>query len=252
MYIKDILDRLVEKYNQPEFILNDPIYIPHQFHRKEDIEIAGFFAATFSWGNRKSIIASSLRLMYLMDNDPYDFVLHATQKELKPLSTFVYRTFNGTDCVNFVHSLQHLYSKMGGLETVFYEGFRLNNDIKSAISYFREQFLSFDARSRTQKHVANPLAGSSGKRLNMFLRWMVRYDAAGIDFGLWKQIPMSALKIPLDIHSGTIARQLGLLERKQNDWKAVEELTKKLQEFDSFDPIKYDFALFGAGVNRYF
>jgi uncharacterized protein (TIGR02757 family) len=250
MEIKALLDSLVLTYNRTEFIETDPISVPHAFSRKEDMEIAGFLSATLGWGNRKAILKSARQLMAWMDNQPFDFVMHASEQELKPLEKFVYRTFNGTDCLFFIHALRNIYSQHQGLEAVFTHGFRQNGEIKTAIGYFRYIFFSIPYPARTNKHVASPMEGSSAKRLNMFLRWMVRSDEQKIDFGLWKQIPMGALKIPLDVHSGSVARLLGLLNRKQNDWKAVELLTQKLREFDPEDPIKYDFALFGAGVNK--
>jgi uncharacterized protein (TIGR02757 family) len=249
--IKEFLDEKVIQFNRYAFIENDPILIPHAFSRKEDIEIAGFFTATFSWGNRKSIIKASQQLMNWMDNQPYEFVMHANEMELKPLQKFVYRTFNGTDCHFFINSLRNIYTDHKGLESLFTKGFQQSGHIKTGIEYFRQTFFSISYPERTTKHVANPMEGSSAKRLNMFLRWMVRNDNNGVDFGLWKHIPMSSLYMPLDVHSGTVARQLGLLDRNQNDWKAVEMLTEALRVFDPQDPVKYDFALFGVGVNKY-
>ncbi len=252
MEIKPFLDSLVLKYNQTAFIEADPILIPHRFSKKEDIEIAAFISATLAWGNRKTILKSAGQFMTWMDNQPFDFVMNACENDLKSFLKFKYRTFNGIDSLFFIQSIRNIYVQHQGLEAVFSHGYFQNNEIKTAIGYFRQLFFSIPNPERTKKHVANPMEGSAAKRLNMFLRWMVRSDDQGVDFGLWKQIPMSALYIPLDVHSGSIARQLGILNRTQNDWKAVEHLTQKLREFDPLDPVKYDFALFGAGVNRYF
>jgi uncharacterized protein (TIGR02757 family) len=247
--ITDYLNYKADKYNCPGFIENDPVSIPHLFTKKEDIEIAGFLAATIAWGQRKSILKSARQLMAWMDNAPYDFIKNATPADVKILEKFVYRTFNGTDCVSFMEALRQVYNH-GGLERVFTEGFQKSGNIKGAIQFFRNSFISENVPARTYKHVANPEKGSAAKRLNMFLRWMVRNDNKGVDFGLWKSIHKSALMIPLDLHSGTVARKLQLLNRTQNDWKAVEELTATLRSFDRNDPVKYDFALFGIGVNR--
>jgi uncharacterized protein (TIGR02757 family) len=248
--IKDFLDMKVNQYNNSTFIEDDPVSIPHAFSRKEDIEIAGFFAATFAWGNRKSIVKTAFRLMQWMDNAPFDFIMNAGQNEIERLNNFKYRTFDGTDCQFFVHSLRNIYAEHHGLEQVFLKGFQQNQLIKEAIETFKDVFFEIPHPMRTTKHVANPATGSAAKRINMFLRWMVRNDAHGVDFGIWNQIPMSALMIPLDLHCGNTARQLGLMQRTQNDWKAVEELTAQLRIFDPADPVKYDFALFGMGVNK--
>jgi uncharacterized protein (TIGR02757 family) len=251
-HLNAFLNSNVEKYNQVDFIELDPISIPHKFSRKEDIEIAGFLTSSISWGNRKAILKSANQLMNWLDNAPHDFVVNHSNSDLKPFDKFVYRTFNGSDCTLFIKSLQNIYLKHKGLEEVFTLGYKKNNSIEGAISNFRELFFSIDHPTRTQKHVANPLKGSSSKRLNMFLRWMVRKDKNGVDFGIWEDINRADLMIPLDVHSGTIARKLGLLKRNANDWKSVVELTNKLKEFDTEDPIKYDFALFGLGVNGEF
>lgn len=250
--IKAFLEKKVRQYNTVDFITHDPVAVPHAFTRNEDIEIAGLLTATLAWGNRKAILKSARQLMAWMDNQPYDFILHASKKELEPLKRFVYRTFNGTDALFFLDALKHIYTKHGGLEAVFTHGYQQDLTVKSALQYFRQVLFDAAHQKRTEKHVANPNKGSSAKRLNMYLRWMVRQDENGVDFGLWKHIPASALMIPLDVHSGTQARNLGLLLRQQNDWKAVEELTETLRKFDSNDPVKYDFALFGMGVNKDF
>lgn len=245
--IKQLLDDAVAKYNHLSFIENDPIQIPHRFSRKEDIEIAGFFSASIAWGQRKTIIRNGWRLMERMDFAPYDFIRE--EDDFSPFSDFVHRTFNGTDCRFFLTSLKNIYKNHGGLEQVFTEGFRQDNTIYSALKHFRGVFLEIPHEARTRKHVPDVSARSSAKRLNMFLRWMVRKDDAGVDFGLWKNIPASALMLPLDVHTGNVGRNLGLITRKQNDWKTVEEITEVLRTFDADDPIKYDFALFGLGVN---
>ena len=228
-------------------MISDPIQVPHRFSQKENIEIAAFLTATIAWGNRQSIINNALKLMNWMDNQPYDFILNASPVEKEKLQGFVHRTFNGRDCLFFVESLKNIYKNYGGLQHVFEEGFQKNNTVKSALSHFHKRFFEIGGE-RTRKHVSNVDKGASAKRLNMFLRWMVRKDNTGVDFGLWNGIPTSALMLPLDVHTGNVARKLGLLQRKQNDWKAVEEVTANLRLFDSSDPIKYDFALFGLGA----
>jgi len=246
----ELLEEKASFYNNPEFIEKDPISIPHLFTKKEDIEIAGFLAATLAWGQRVTIINKSRDLMTRMDNSPFDFVKNASEKEIESLSTFVHRTFQGKDCIYFIHALQQIYFQHNGLEAVFAEGYKENQSIKESISQFREIFFSFDHLHRTLKHIPDPMKGSAAKRINMFLRWMVRNDEKGVDFGLWKSIKTSDLLCPLDLHSGNVGRKLGLLERKLNDWQAVEELTASLRLFDASDPVKYDFALFGTGINE--
>ena len=236
------------QYNQVSFITTDPISIPRQFTRKEDIEISGFLTAIISWGRRDQIIKSANHLMDLMEYSPYEFVLNAGRFELKKLTNFYYRTFNADDTLFLVEALKKIYTNMGGLEQVAFEGFSRNGTIKDAILNIRNQILQSEHLKRSEKHLANPNKGSAAKRLNMFLRWMVRQDNTGVDFGLWKSIPQSKLMCPLDVHSGRVARNLGLLKRKQDDWKSVEELTERLKVFDPDDPVKYDFALFGMGV----
>uniref|UniRef100_UPI003217ADF2 TIGR02757 family protein n=1 Tax=uncultured Draconibacterium sp. TaxID=1573823 RepID=UPI003217ADF2 len=245
--LKNFLDEKVEEFNRPNFIESDPIQVPKQFSEKENIEIAGFLTATISWGNRAAIIKNALRLLSMLDNQPHDFVLHASEYEIKKLEHFVHRTFNGTDCIYFIHSLRNIYANHGSLQAVFEKGFQQENTIKSALFYFYKVFFEI-AGERTRKHISNVEKGASGKRLNMYLRWMARKDNAGVDFGLWQGIPTSALMLPLDVHTGNVGRKLGLLQRKSNDWKAVEEITSSLRKFDQNDPVKYDFALFGLGV----
>lgn len=245
-YLKEFLEEKHLQYNCARFIESDPIFIPHLFSKKEDIEISAFLSATIAWGQRPSIIRNAEKLMSMMDGNPYNFIMNCSREELGAFSSFVHRTFNGIDCRYFVEALSEIYRHHGGLEEMFTEGFQQDQTIKSAIVHFRNTFLSFSSPARTAKHVANPGTGSSSKRINMFLRWMVRKP--GVDFGLWKSIPASALMMPIDVHSGNVARKLGLLQRKQNDWRAVEELTQKLRTFDANDPVKYDFALFGLGI----
>lgn len=245
--LKDFLDEKVEIYNRPQFVESDPIQVVKQFSGKEDIEISGFLTATISWGNRPAIIKNALRAMELLEQSPYDFITYASESELDHLRKFVHRTFNGDDLVYFVRSLQNIYRKHGGLQNLFESGFEQTNSVFGALENFHRIFFELTGE-RTKKHVSNVAKGASAKRLNMFLRWMCRQDQVGVDFGLWKRIPPSALMLPLDLHTGNVGRKLGLLQRKSNDWKAVEEITTALRNFDSLDPIKYDFAIFGLGV----
>ena len=245
--IKDFLDYKAAEYEQPSFLEYDPIQIPHLFNKKEDIEIAGFLISSIAWGNRLSIIKSGKRMLELMGNDPYHFVMQHTENDLDTFSNFVHRTFNGSDLSYFIRALRNLYVKYDGLEATFSK--TLNNDrLVQNINEFRNYFFELKHEKRTEKHVANPFKGSAAKRINMFLRWMVRDSKNGVDFGLWKSISPSQLSCPLDIHSGNVARSLGLLYRKQNDQKAVEELDLNLRKYDPQDPVKYDYALFGLGV----
>lgn len=245
--IKDFLDYKAAEYEQPSFLEYDPIQIPHLFNKKEDIEIAGFLISSIAWGNRLSIIKSGKRMLELMGNDPYHFVMQHTEKDLDTFSNFVHRTFNGSDLSYFIRALRNLYVKYDGLEATFSK--TLNNDrLVQNINEFRNYFFELKHEKRTEKHVANPFKGSAAKRINMFLRWMVRDSKNGVDFGLWRSISPSQLSCPLDIHSGNVARSLGLLYRKQNDQKAVEELDLNLRKYDPQDPVKYDYALFGLGV----
>lgn len=242
----DFLEEKSNQYNSKAFIETDPVSIPHQFIRKEDIEISGFLTATLSWGNRVSIIMSSKELVERMDNSPYQFLIDASSDELNAFHSFYYRTFNGEDCRFFLESLRNIYLKHGGLENCFSP--QETCGLKETIGKFRKVFLEIAHHSRSVKHISDPFKGSSCKRLNLFLRWMVRKDDRGVDFGIWNSIPISMLLCPLDIHSGNVARKLGLITRKQNDWQAVEELTQQLRSFSPEDPVKYDFALFGLGI----
>ncbi|WP_333599689.1 TIGR02757 family protein [Flavobacterium sp.] len=245
--LKDFLEEKVILYNNPKFIESDPIQIPHQFSLKEDIEIAGFLTATIAWGNRKMIINNAQKLMILMGNSPYDFVMEHQEHHLESLETFVHRTFNSQDCITFIKALQNIYRNHNGLEAAFAKN-QLPLSMQDSISTFKKLFFEVNHQQRTTKHVSDPTAGSAAKRLNMFLRWMVRDDNKGVDFGIWKSIPTAALSCPLDVHSGNVARKLGLLTRKQNDGKALFELDTALRQLDAKDPVKYDFALFGLGV----
>lgn len=246
--LKEFLDEKYEQYNRLDFIESDPISIPHRFSKKEDIEIAGFLAATIAWGQRVTIINNANKLMKLMDDAPHDFILNAKAKDLKRFNNFVHRTFNGTDAMFFMSSLQNIYKKHGGLENVFVSKSK-DEACKEAIMNFRKVFFSIPHPERTGKHVSNPAENSSAKRLCMYLRWMVRDDKRGVDFGIWKNsVQAKDLMCPLDVHTGNVGRKLGLLKRTQNDWKAVTELSDNLRKLDKKDPIKYDFALFGLGV----
>lgn len=247
--IRELLEQKYLEYCSVDFIESDPISIPHLFYDKRDIEISGLISATIAWGQRKSIIKNAKEAMDRMDNEPFDFVMNHSDSDLKKLDGFVHRTFNSTDLKQFVKSLRFIYANYNSLEDVFLAGFqRGDENSKNAIHHFKQVFFSVQHEKRTQKHVADPLKGSSAKRLNMYLRWMVRPSDRGVDFGIWKRIPTSILSCPLDVHSGRNARELGLLNRKQNDWKAVEELDASLRKFDPTDPVKYDYALFGLGV----
>jgi uncharacterized protein (TIGR02757 family) len=246
--IKLFLEEKYLQYNNPSFIVCDPISIPHSFTDFRDREISGFLTAAIAWGRRDLILRSSRLLVELMDNAPYEFITSAGENELLRLSGFVHRTFNGTDCLYFIRGLRHIYSNYNSMEDVLLQGMTEERSLKIALSHLRSVFFSLPHASRNEKHFADVLGGAAGKRLNMFLRWMVRKDNNGVDFGIWKKIDPAMLYMPLDLHSGNTARRLGLLKRKINDWKAVEELTEVLREFDPADPVKYDFALFGIGV----
>jgi uncharacterized protein (TIGR02757 family) len=250
--LKDFLDRKEDQYNRPDFITNDPISIPHRFSLKEDIEIAGFLTAAISWGARTTIIQNASRLMRLLDDAPYQFVVESEPADLEDLRSFVHRTFNGDDCIFFILSLKNIYNNHGGLEKVFNEMISQGYSIRDAIIYFRKRFLDVPHNVHVEKHIADPSKNASAKRINMFLRWMVRTDNRGVDFGIWKSIPTALLFCPLDVHTGNVGRKLGLLNRTSNDWVSVEELTASLRNFDPVDPVKYDFALFGLGLYEKF
>ena len=245
--LKKFLDEKAEIFNCPAFIETDPIQIPRQFSQLENIEIAAFLTSVISWGSRPAIIKNAFRLMNLMDNQPHNFITQAPSSEYNILKSFVHRTFNGNDAIFFCRSLHNIYQNHGGLQAVFETGWQKQHSVKSALEHFYQVFFEISGE-RTRKHIANVEKGASAKRLNMYLRWMVRNDHTGVDFGIWKNIPASALMLPLDIHTGNVARKLGILKRKQNDWKAVEEVMTILRKLDPADPVKYDFALFGLGI----
>ncbi|UQD56436.1 TIGR02757 family protein [Flavobacterium sp. K5-23] len=245
--LKDFLDSKVIQYNTLDFIESDPVQIPHLFSLKEDVEIAGFLSATIAWGNRKMIIKNAHKMMDLMGNAPYDFVMSHTESDLERLESFVHRTFNGQDFASFIRSLQHIYQNHNGMEAVFLKN-QESHSMQKSISEFKKIFFEIPHSYRTQKHISDPLNGSAAKRINMYLRWMCRQDNKGVDLGIWKSISPASLSCPLDVHSGNVARKLGLLIRKQNDSKALSELDKNLRQLDKNDPVKYDFALFGLGV----
>lgn len=251
--IKQLLDeKYLEYCNSDFFVRTDPIQIPKLFEEKEDIEIAGFLAASLAWGQRQAIIGKCRELMAYMDFAPYDFIMHAGEDDFERFRHFKYRTFNDYDCIYFLHALAHIYRNMGGLEKIFTDFWLQYRNMFDVLSCWYRAFTVLPAQQRVLRHIACIDRGSACKRINMYLRWMVRKDRSGIDFGLWKKIPASGLLIPLDLHTGNVSRQLGLLTRKQNDAKAVRELTERLREFDPDDPIRYDFALFGIGAFKTF
>jgi uncharacterized protein (TIGR02757 family) len=288
--LKFFLDAKVIQYNRPEFIENDPIVIPHQFSKKQDIEIMGFFAAVLAWGQRKTIINKCRELIVRMDNSPFDFIQNHQETDLKALLSFKHRTFNDTDLLYFVAFFRQHYQAFQSLEdaflpsvtgikkpSIFREDFmeaevdasftiensspvcyapKLNQtyfNVESMLNHFRSYFFSLpDFPRRTIKHVSSPQQKSTCKRLNMFLRWMVRKDDCGVDFGIWNKIKPSDLICPCDLHVDRVARKLKLITRKQTDWQTATELTEKLREFDPQDPVKYDFALFGLGIEEKF
>lgn len=245
--LKAFLDAKTLQYQRPDFLSSDPIQIPHRFQDQSDIEIAAFLTATIAWGNRLSIIRSANKMMEIMDEAPYDFVTSASEEELNKSAQFVHRTFNGIDFTTFVKGLRHLYKNYGGMEPLFTQ-YAIGDDLQEAITKVRSHFFEIPHLKRSEKHFSDPGRGSAAKRLNMFLRWMVRPSDSGVDFGLWNQISPAQLSCPLDVHSGKVARALGLLTRKQNDSRAVQELDSALRALDPEDPVKYDFALFGLGV----
>ncbi len=245
--LKELLDEKALRYNSTEFIESDPIQIPHLFAKKEDIEISGFLAATIAWGQRPTIIKNAKRLVEGMDFAPHDFILNHTPKDLQRFEGFVHRTFNYDDLLFFITSLRNIYLRHDSLENCFMPKSGDNN-LKNGINSFRNIFFEIDHLVRSKKHVSDPFRNSACKRINMYLRWMVRPNDTGVDFGIWKNISPALLSCPLDVHTGNAARALGLLKRKQNDWKAVEELDASLRKFNAEDPVVYDFALFGMGV----
>lgn len=249
--LRELLEALHDKYNNPDFIEADPISVPHSFSRREDIEISGFLASTIAWGNRKAIVKSARRMMSYMDNAPYDFTVNASDEELARLQSYVHRTFNGLDFISFVKALRHFYVSCGSIGEFFGQEYAAHGDMRPVLSRFRAEFFSCDHLPHCEKHLSSIDKGAACKRLNMYIRWMVRRDSRGVDFGLWSGVPMSALYLPLDVHSGNMGRALGLLSRKQSDWKAVEQITESLRGFDPSDPVRYDFSLFGAGIDGF-
>ena len=249
--LKEFLDEKADFYEQKEFIQNDPIIIPHEYEDKFDIEISGFIISIISWGNRKSIINSGYKIMDILESSPYDFIMNHSQKDLKRIKGSIHRTFNSDDLVFFIKSLKNIYTNYNGLEGII-SNVKNGNNLQERISNFKKIFFELNHLERTKKHLPDPLKGSAAKRFNMFLRWMVRSNKKGVDFGLWKSILPSELSCPLDVHTGNIARKLSLLKRTQNDSLALNELDKKLREMDKNDPVKYDFALFGLGINEKF
>ncbi len=246
--LREFLEEKTNQYNSAAFIESDPVQVPHQFTAKEDIEIAAFLTATIAWGSRVSIIRSAQLLMRLMDNSPHRFVLDFEESDMKRFKHYVHRTFQPVDSIFFMKSLKNIYRNHGSIGEIFQTSYTRYGNLEKALTEFRRVFFEVPHSDRSQKHVADIERNSSAKRLNLFLRWMVRKDKAGVDFGLWNRIPMSDLFLPLDVHTANVSRKLGLLMRKQNDWKAVLELTGKLQEMDQEDPVKYDYALFGLGI----
>lgn len=249
--LRDLLEHLHDKYNRPEFIEPDPISIPHSFSDRHDREVAGFMAATIAWGNRKAIVKSAARMMQYMDDSPADFVRNASASELAHLQSYVHRTFNGQDFTDFVLAIRGITERWGGIGEFFEQNYVATQSIPQVLSLFRKEFFSIEHNPHCEKHLSSIDKGAACKRLNMYLRWFVRHDDRGVDFGLWKKIPMSALYLPLDVHTGNMGRALGLLTRKQSDWKATDEITYSLREFCSDDPVRYDYSLFGAGIDGY-
>lgn len=245
--LKDFLEAKVIQYNTFDFIEPDPISVPHRYKLKEDIEIAGFLAATIAWGNRTMITKNGHRMMDLMGDSPYDFVMNHDEYQLERLESFVHRTFNSEDFKHFIIALKHIYTNHNGLESIFTKH-QTEDSLQPAIQQLHNTFFEIPHLDRTKKHVANPSKGSVSKRINMYLRWMIRKDNEGVDFGLWQSISPAKLSCPLDVHSGNVARKLGILNRKQNDTKALNELDTSLRFLDRDDPVKYDFALFGLGI----
>lgn len=249
--VKALLEEWYDRYDREEFIADDPISIPHAFTLPQDIEISGLLAATIAWGNRRAIVHSARRMMNYLDGEPYDFTMHASDAELARLRGFVHRTFNGNDLIDFILSIRRMYLHYGGIGAFFERTYADTGDIRCALSAFRACFFHEGHAPRCRKHLSSIDRGASCKRLNMYLRWMIRRDERGVDFGLWQGIPMSALYLPLDLHTGNVGRALGLLVRRQNDWKAVEQITQVLRGFDPDDPVRYDYALFGAGITGF-
>lgn len=250
-HLKKLLDDKARLYNQPGFIMNDPICIPHSFTKKQDIEIAGLFAATLAWGNRTTIINNCRKLMMWMSNTPYDFICHHKDTDLRPFIHFVHRTFNATDLLYFISFLQYHYARYDTLEAAFVPTKQYDEqNVEQALLHFHDYFFSIEHAERTRKHVPTPRRNSACKRLNMYLRWMVRKDKQGVDFGLWKKINMSQLICPLDVHVARVACRLELIDSEKSDWKNAVLLTQRLKEMNPYDPAVYDYALFGMGAEE--
>ena len=248
--LKPYLDSLVLRFNTPDFIADDPVSVPHLFESREDREISGFLASTIAWGNRKAIVKNCHRLMRMLDMEPYRVVMESSQGEKLHLCDFVHRTFNGQDCLYFIDSLKNIYENHGGIGVFFEKEYEKSRDMRHVLAAFWKLFFSLPHERRVEKHLSSIEKKAACKRLNMYIKWMVRRDEGGVDLGIWDKIPASAIYMPLDVHSGNVGRALGLLERRQNDWRAVEEITDNLRLIDPSDPVKYDFALFGAGINK--
>ncbi len=246
--VKTFLDEKYEQYNRPDFIEDDPVSIPHLFQKEEDIEIAAFLTATISWGQRPMILKKARIMMELLEMDPYNFITGAGATDMKRFRKFVYRTFNSSDLVYFILAIQRILNEYDTLGGLFKKLHNSSEDTRQMLIAFHNEFFRFKKYGRILKHLSNPEKGSAAKRMNMMLRWLVRQDDRGVDFGIWDFIPKSDLYLPLDLHTGRISRKLGILKRRSNDWKAVEEVTGVLRQFDSEDPAKYDFALFGLGI----
>ncbi len=249
--VRDLLDRLYDRYDCEAFIADDPISVPHRYTARMDREIAGLLSAPIAWGNRRMIVRSGHRMMTFLDDAPADFVMNASERELDTLNGFVHRTFNGGDMRDFVLAMRRMIELHGGIGAFFERRYAETGDLRTVLADFRTEFLAVGHNPHCEKHISSIAKGAACKRLCMYLRWMVREDARGVDFGLWRTIPASALYLPLDLHVGRMGRSLGLLSRRQDDWRAVEELTATLREFDAADPVKYDFALFGAGIDGF-
>lgn len=251
--LKKVLDEKVRLYNQPSFIKGDPIQVPRRFSKKQDIEIAGLFAAVLAWGNRTSIINSSNKIMQWMDESPHDFILHHKDTDLKRMLGFAHRTFNTTDLLYFIEFLQYHYSNYNNLEDAFVPAKSYKEDtVEQALVHFHNYFFSIEHPERTRKHISTPARKSACKRINMYLRWMVRKDKAGVDFGIWRKISPRQLVCPLDVHVGRVAFRLGLIENDKSNWQNAVSLTKSLREFNPEDPAIYDYALFGLGAEERF
>jgi uncharacterized protein (TIGR02757 family) len=247
--IKNLLDSKKRLYNQPSFIKDDPVSIPHRFTKKQDIEISGLFAAVLAWGNRTSIINSCTKLMGWMDNSPHEFILNHEDTDLRKFLTFAHRTFNATDLLYFIHFLQYHYQKHNSLENAFVPEKKYKHDtVEQALVHFHNYFFSIEHPERTKKHISTPQRKSACKRINMYLRWMVRKDKQGVDFGLWKKISMSQLVCPLDVHVASVAHRLGLIDNEKSNWHNAMQLTAALREMNPQDPAVYDYALFGIGM----